>query len=146
MSNEFLLILDDASGQFNYSGGEWTLSTLVEWFNGTSYYPAFAGDGTHFGSFNLTFEGKSCTSLGSIRLSYSKFRNLYSIYWQYTKPVPFVGDSNRCYWRRSTLQYHIWGPQSPFIYSVVSITNSCRRVPYYFSWPPGWNGRWFCTY
>jgi hypothetical protein len=50
------VILDDNASDFKYSGGAWTLSTLVQWYSGTSNYPAFAND-TVFGSFTLEFEG-----------------------------------------------------------------------------------------
>lgn len=56
MAGKLLQILDDNAADFKYSGGQWTLSTLVQWYQGTSNYPAFAST-TQFGSFALSFEG-----------------------------------------------------------------------------------------
>jgi len=56
MATELSLILDDDSGAFTYSGGQWTLSTLVQWYKGTSWYPGFVS-ATSFGSFTMSFEG-----------------------------------------------------------------------------------------
>jgi len=50
------VILDDNAPAFQYSGGAWTLSTLVQWYSQTSNYPGFA-DNTVFGSFTVEFEG-----------------------------------------------------------------------------------------
>jgi hypothetical protein len=50
------VILDDNAPDFKYSGGDWTVSTLVQWYSQTSNYPAFANDAV-FGSFTLEFEG-----------------------------------------------------------------------------------------
>jgi len=50
------VILDDNAPDFKYSGGDWTVSTLVQWYSRTSNYPPFAND-TVFGSFTLEFEG-----------------------------------------------------------------------------------------
>ena len=50
------VILDDNAPDFKRSGGDWTLSMLVQWYSQTSNYPAFAND-TVFGSFTLDFEG-----------------------------------------------------------------------------------------
>jgi hypothetical protein len=85
--------------------------------------------------------------LGSITLSHWKFRNLYSIYWQYTTTsVSFVAVSNCRYRRRASLQYHIWRSRPPIVYSVVLVPNACRRSPYYLIESPGRHGCWFCTY
>jgi len=56
MSSALSLILDDNSGDFTYSGGQWTLSTIAQWYKETSWWPAFAY-GTDLGSFTLNFEG-----------------------------------------------------------------------------------------
>jgi len=56
MSGALSLILDDNSGDFTYSGGQWTLSTIAQWYKETSWWPAFAY-GTDLGSFTLNFEG-----------------------------------------------------------------------------------------
>ncbi|KDR86141.1 hypothetical protein GALMADRAFT_274807 [Galerina marginata CBS 339.88] len=57
-SSKLLQILDDSAAEFQYSGGEWTVSTLVEWYQGTSMYPAFANS-TLFGTLTLSFEGNT---------------------------------------------------------------------------------------
>ncbi|KIM46780.1 hypothetical protein M413DRAFT_422146 [Hebeloma cylindrosporum] len=58
------VILDDNAPDFKYSGGDWTLSTLVQWYSQTSNYPGFATD-TVFGSFTLEFEGTSIAFIGN---------------------------------------------------------------------------------
>ncbi|KAF8155938.1 hypothetical protein B0H34DRAFT_659542 [Crassisporium funariophilum] len=65
MATELYVIIDDNGGQFQYAGGEWTLSTLEQWFGATSWYPGFAVDGTEFGSFTFTFEGTSVAFIGN---------------------------------------------------------------------------------
>ncbi|KAH9478610.1 hypothetical protein JR316_0009067 [Psilocybe cubensis] len=57
-------ILDDNAPDFKYSGGQWTLSTLVQWYQQTSNYPAFV-TATQFGSFSLTFQGTSIAFIGN---------------------------------------------------------------------------------
>ncbi|KAF8962593.1 hypothetical protein BDZ97DRAFT_1824447 [Flammula alnicola] len=64
MASQLRLILDDNAADFQYSGGQWTLSTLVQWYSGTSNYPAFVTS-TVFGSFTLTFEGTSIAFIGN---------------------------------------------------------------------------------
>lgn len=58
------VILDDNAPDFKYSGGDWTPSTLVQWYSQTSNYPGFATD-TVFGSFTLEFEGTSIAFIGN---------------------------------------------------------------------------------
>ncbi|KAF9474034.1 hypothetical protein BDN70DRAFT_936980 [Pholiota conissans] len=58
------IILDDNAGNITYGGGNWTLSTLVQWYQGTSNYPAFALSGSELGSFSLDFDGTSITFIG----------------------------------------------------------------------------------
>ncbi|CAA7267296.1 unnamed protein product [Cyclocybe aegerita] len=65
MASELSIIVDDDSGDFTYSGGEWTLSTLVQWYKGTSWWPAFAGNGVDFGTFTFNFEGSSVAFIGN---------------------------------------------------------------------------------
>ena len=50
------VILDDNAPDFKYSGGDWTLSTLVQWYSRTCNYAPFANE-TVFASFTLEFEG-----------------------------------------------------------------------------------------
>ncbi|KAF8875401.1 hypothetical protein CPB84DRAFT_1796491 [Gymnopilus junonius] len=65
MPNPLLQILDDNHGEFKYGGaGQWTLSTLVQWYQKTSNYPAFASS-TAFGTFSLSFEGTSIAFVGN---------------------------------------------------------------------------------
>ncbi|PPQ92273.1 hypothetical protein CVT25_008581 [Psilocybe cyanescens] len=65
MASKLIQILDDNAPDFKYSGGQWTLSTLVQWYQQTSNYPAFV-TATQFGSFSLTFEGgKSIAFIGN---------------------------------------------------------------------------------
>jgi len=92
MATELSLILDDNSGRFTYSGGKWTLSTLVQWYKGTSWYPGFAGSGSDFGSFTMSFEGTSslvlCKGLASIYFTF-RLRGIGRFHWQYPCAKPF---------------------------------------------------------
>ncbi|KDR80173.1 hypothetical protein GALMADRAFT_208345 [Galerina marginata CBS 339.88] len=60
-----LQILDDNSGNFQYSGGQWTVSALVQWYKQTSNYPTFVSPSLQssspspLGSFTLEFEGNT---------------------------------------------------------------------------------------
>ena len=92
MATELSLILDDNSGRFTYSGGRWTLSTLVQWYKGTSWYPGFAGSGSDFGSFTMSFEGTSslilCKGLTSTYFTF-RLRGIGRFHWQYPCAKPF---------------------------------------------------------
>ncbi|KJA14836.1 hypothetical protein HYPSUDRAFT_59168 [Hypholoma sublateritium FD-334 SS-4] len=54
-SQQLRVIIDDNAGDIQYTGGQWTLSTLVQWYQVTSNYPAFASN-TSFGSLTFAFE------------------------------------------------------------------------------------------
>ena len=57
MATKLLLILDDLSTDFTYSGPQnWSVNQQSPWYGGTSTYPAFANVST-FGSFEVSFEG-----------------------------------------------------------------------------------------
>ena len=63
MASKLSLILDDLSTDFTYGGPQnWTVSSYLSWYGGTSMYPAFANAQT-FGSFDLSFEGTSLFDL-----------------------------------------------------------------------------------
>jgi hypothetical protein len=61
MATTLLLILDDLSTDFTYSGPHnlnWTRNGQPRWYGGTSMVPFFA-NATIFGSFELSFQGMS---------------------------------------------------------------------------------------
>ncbi|PPQ80154.1 hypothetical protein CVT24_006562 [Panaeolus cyanescens] len=60
-----VVILDDASGQITYSGGTWTLAADIQWYQASSYWPQFTDGVSRFGSFALTFEGRSIAFIGN---------------------------------------------------------------------------------
>ncbi|KAF9474029.1 hypothetical protein BDN70DRAFT_936975 [Pholiota conissans] len=64
-SKQLRVILDDNAGNIVYGGGQWTLSTLVQWYQGTSNYPAFAQVGDGFGSMSMSFQGTSIAFIGN---------------------------------------------------------------------------------
>lgn len=59
MASDLLLIVDDNSDEFQYSGSAWQISNLVQWYGGTSR-SAKAGTGASAerGSFSINFEGQ----------------------------------------------------------------------------------------
>ncbi|KDR80180.1 hypothetical protein GALMADRAFT_136709 [Galerina marginata CBS 339.88] len=65
MASDLLLIVDDNSDEFKYSGSAWQISNLVQWYGGTSR-SAKAGTGASAerGSFSINFEGKSIAFFG----------------------------------------------------------------------------------
>jgi hypothetical protein len=56
-SQDLRVILDDNTGDIQYSGGDWIKSDIVQWYQATSTYPASARNGV-FGSLSLSFEGE----------------------------------------------------------------------------------------
>ena len=61
------VILDDSSSAFTYGGGTWTVSNLIQWYNGSSTYAAFtftAGEGT----LSVSFQGQYAFVMGSTHL------------------------------------------------------------------------------
>ncbi|KAF9051809.1 hypothetical protein BJ165DRAFT_1365519 [Panaeolus papilionaceus] len=60
-----IVILDDASGQITYSGGTWTLANDIQWYQASSNWPQFTDGVSHFGSFDLAFEGRSIAFIGN---------------------------------------------------------------------------------
>ncbi|KAF8182042.1 hypothetical protein BJ912DRAFT_601602 [Pholiota molesta] len=60
-SQDLRVILDDNTGDIQYSGGDWIKSNIVQWYQATSTYPASAV----FGSLRLAFEGTSIAFIGN---------------------------------------------------------------------------------
>ena len=57
MASTLLLILDDISTEFTYSGPQnWNVNQQSTWYGGTTTYPAFANVSA-FGSLEVSFEG-----------------------------------------------------------------------------------------
>ena len=74
---ELTVILDDNAPDFKYSGGEWKLSTFVQWYSKTSNFPGFA-NATTFGSFTLEFEGMRNQRLSNILMFFHVLQELLS--------------------------------------------------------------------
>ncbi|KAF8194205.1 hypothetical protein BJ912DRAFT_924282 [Pholiota molesta] len=65
-SQPLRVILDDNAGNVTYSGGQWTVSQLVQWYQGTSNFPAFVQPATGiFGTLSLAFQGTSVAFIGN---------------------------------------------------------------------------------
>jgi len=60
MANSIVQIIDSGASDFRYSGGQWSLSTLSRWYNGTAISPDFAVSTGNLGSFSVEFEGTLC--------------------------------------------------------------------------------------
>lgn len=58
------VILDDSSSAFTYGGGAWTVSNLIQWYNGSSTYAAFAFT-AGAGTLSVSFQGTSIAFFGN---------------------------------------------------------------------------------
>jgi hypothetical protein len=59
MASDLLVIVDDSSSDIRYSGLDWKVSGLVQWYGGTSRFP-IVGTGSsaqQLGTFSMNFEG-----------------------------------------------------------------------------------------
>jgi hypothetical protein len=131
-SQELRVILDDNYGGIQYGGGKWTVSSLVQWYQGTSAYPAFAGSGA-FGTLNLIFEGDSFEMFPGGPLNKRLYRDCNRIHWQHSRRYPFTICDYLNRWRGS-LQFELWTQKRPtIIYSVVPITTPARWKAQYYS-------------
>ena len=109
MASTLFLVLDDLSTDFTYGGPQnWTVNTQPPWYGGTSTYPAFANAQT-FGSFDVSFEGTSCSSMpfSHVRLDLQGYRSLSPA----THPMPRFHNQS---WSASMAAPHIthrtWTP------------------------------------
>jgi len=59
MASDLLVVVDDSSSDIRYSGLDWQVSGLVQWYRGTSRFPIAKSGGSaqQFGSFSMNFEG-----------------------------------------------------------------------------------------
>ena len=87
------VILDDNTPDFNYTGGVWTVSSLVQWYSRTSNYPSFATD-TVFGSFTVDFEGTRLYN--TLTFFFTLYRNVYRIHWEYAPKLLFRITNRNC--------------------------------------------------
>ncbi|KIM46781.1 hypothetical protein M413DRAFT_23136 [Hebeloma cylindrosporum] len=67
MASDLLVIVDDSSSDIRYSGADWQVSGLVQWYGGTSRFPIMGtgGSARQFGSFSMNFEGRSIAFYGT---------------------------------------------------------------------------------
>lgn len=59
MASDLSIIVDDSSSDIRYSGLNWQVSGLVQWYGGTSRFPIVGAGSSarQLGSFNMNFEG-----------------------------------------------------------------------------------------
>jgi hypothetical protein len=61
MASDLLVIVDDSSSDIRYFGLDWQVSSLVQWYGGTSRFPVVGTGGPpqQLGGLALNFEGAS---------------------------------------------------------------------------------------